>query len=84
MPYQISISLPEDMLDVYQKYRWPKPIINLGDCYSNIVLNFDWKSCSLGLHHDCVPNNRYKIISNISTLDSDVYQNGYLTFSFKY
>jgi hypothetical protein len=73
--YHLTICLPEDERDNYKKYKWKKPVLNIG--YGDkvdIILNFNYKDCELILNENCKPNNKYGIISNLFTLSNDVYQ----------
>jgi hypothetical protein len=62
-----------NLIDDYQKYKWKSPILNVGP-HSDII-SFDYSNCKLILNENCLPNNRYKIISDFFKNTYDVYQN---------
>jgi hypothetical protein len=75
-PVQLSISIFENLMDDHLKYKWSKPILNIGDDFKNIdiILNFKRKECKLILNEDCKPYNKYTISCNLVNLSNDIYQ----------
>jgi hypothetical protein len=75
MPYHMTISLNENLLDSYTKYKWPEPILTLGDETDDIPINFDWRTTKLILCDGYILNDRYQVICNVQTFDYSVFKN---------
>jgi hypothetical protein len=76
-PLQLSISIYENLMLDYLKYKWKKPILNIGsenDKNIDIILNFDWKECKLIIDEDCKPGNKYSISCNLINLNKNIHQ----------
>jgi hypothetical protein len=71
-----TISINENLLSEYSKYKWKKPVLrcdlNMG--IDDIVLNSDERSCKMILNKACKSGNKYKIICNKFNLKYNVYQ----------
>jgi hypothetical protein len=71
--FHLAIGINIIIIDNYQKYKWKSPILNEGP--NSDMICFDYSHCKLILNENCLPNNRYKIIGDVSKNTYDMYQN---------
>jgi hypothetical protein len=70
--YHVTIGINLNLIDDYQKYKWKFPILNVGP--NSDIIYFDYSNWRLILDENCLPNNKYKIISDVFKNTYDVYQ----------